>query len=56
MLNLKQNEEFQFDLEQDSVILINKMIKESIDSNLIDFKIQLKPGLLAVSHNVEEFI
>lgn len=31
MLNLKKNEEFQFDLEQDSVILINKMIKESID-------------------------
>lgn len=44
MLNLKQNEEFQFDLEQDSVILINKMIKESIDSNLIYFKIQLEPG------------
>lgn len=44
MLNLKQNEEFQFDLEQDSVILINKMIKKSIDSNLIDFKIQLEPG------------
>ena len=44
MLNLKKNEEFQFDLEQDSVILINKMIKESIDSNLIDFKIQLEPG------------
>lgn len=44
MLNLKKNEEFQFDLEQDSVILINKMIKESIDSNLIKFRIPLEPG------------
>lgn len=44
MLNLKKNEEFQFDLEYDSVILINKMIKESIDPNLIKFRIQLEPG------------
>jgi hypothetical protein len=44
MLNLKKNEEFQFDLKHDSVILINKMIKESIDSNLINFGIQLEPG------------
>lgn len=44
MLNLKKNEEFQFDLEYDSVLLINKMIKESIDSNLFKFKIDLKPG------------
>lgn len=44
MLNLKKNEEFQFDLGHDSVILINKMIKESIDSNLIEFGIQLEPG------------
>ena len=44
MLNLKKNEEFKFDLEYDSVILINKMIKESIDPNLIKFRIQLEPG------------
>lgn len=44
MLNLKKNEEFQFDLEYDSVLLINKMIKESIDSNLFKFKIDLEPG------------
>lgn len=44
MLNLKKNEEFQFDLEYDSVILINKMIKESIDPNLIKFRIQLEPS------------
>lgn len=44
MLNLKKNEEFQFDLEYDSFILINKMIKESIDPNLIKFRIQLEPG------------
>lgn len=44
MLNLKKNEEFHFDLEYDSVILINKMIKESIDPNLIKFRIQLEPG------------
>ena len=44
MLNLKKNEEFHFDLEYDSVILINKMIKESIDPSLIKFRIQLEPG------------
>lgn len=45
MLNLKKNEEFQFDLEYDSIILINQMIKESINSKLINFRIQLEePG------------
>lgn len=44
MLNLKKNDEFQFELEHDSVILINKMIQESINSNLINFRIQLEPG------------
>ena len=44
MLDLKKNKELQFDLEYDSVLLINKMIKESIDSNLFKFKIDLEPG------------
>ena len=44
MLDLKKNKELQFDLEYASVLLINKMIKESIDSNLFKFKIDLEPG------------
>lgn len=62
MLDLKKNIEFKFDLDCDASILMKKMIKESINSRLINFKIELVPNytgmvrILINSNNLELLI